>query len=115
MKTFELDDTLKDHPKLKERINALAPVFTDVLGPSEGQVSAHWRLGADEHGRQVIYLKLSDYTHSNGIERGFAPEELANPQRFRSRLLDAWGDLAWAKFQKSVAELQAMTSAEVTL
>ncbi len=113
MKEFNVDE-LKQDPTLVDRVNALRPVFTDVLGPSEGLVSAHWRLEADEHGRQIITLKLSDYTHPNGSDRGFAPEELANPQHFRSRLRDAWGDLVWKKFQKSVAELQTMTAAEVT-
>ena len=113
VKEFNVD-RLQHDPTLVDRVNALRPVFSDVLGQSEGLVRAHWRPEVDPLGRPVVSLNLSDYTCPTGIDRGFTPEDLANPQKFRSRLRDAWGDLVWAKFQKSVAELQAMTAAEVT-
>ena len=83
-------------PEIEQRSD-LGPAVQDAsaylqeLGPSASQALAEWSLIQDERGRELINLRLSDWTGS--VEYRFAPEELSSPAQIRRRLHRLWGDL----------------------
>ncbi len=66
-------------------------VLRGVLGQSAGLVKEKWSLEVDARDRELIVLKIWDWT--GAVEYKFAPQELDNFSHLERRLYRLWGDL----------------------
>jgi hypothetical protein len=82
----------------------------EVLGQSASVIKASWDVAFDEMGREWIILRLSDFTHPNGLEARLRPEELADRTRAELRFYHLFGDLLQAQNKRMLHELTGSTA-----
>jgi len=77
-------------PDLEERVRRASDLLEEQLGPSSRQVRAAWAKSADDRGRAVLSLTLSDVGGTVGYP--FNPDELLHEAHLRLRFRRLWGD-----------------------
>ncbi len=103
MKSVEYDEKLRQTEGLFLQAQQATKVLDEVLGRSAGQVTAEWERSEDGQGRDLVTLRISDWTGATST--GFAPWELEQPDRLRARLRHVWGDLLQTRNEKQLQEL----------
>jgi hypothetical protein len=86
-----VDPAIGSRPDLAKEIDRATDLLTWEMGASASTAKAEWSLMQDTRSRDVIELRVSDWTGSVGYR--FAPDELANRPHMQYRLRRLWGDL----------------------
>jgi hypothetical protein len=75
----------------------------EILGSSAGMVSGEWDRIQDEKGRDLLTLRLKDFT-GEAVGR-FVPDELRSASQTSFRLRRLWGDLLLIGSHKQLEKL----------
>ena len=77
MKSWTLSPELQARPDLAAAVEKLRPVLDGQVIPAKyaSPVSADWRLGADDDGRDAVVLHLADPSWPDGVEDRFDPRK----------------------------------------
>ena len=82
---------IKNRPGLEGRVAARPDLLVAEMGSSASSAKAEWTLSQDTRSRDVIELRVSDWTGTVGYR--FAPDELESRDHMQYRLHRLWGDL----------------------
>ena len=86
-----VDPAFQNRPDLKSKIHQATELLDGQMGPSASRSTAEWILTQDFQSRDVIELRVSDWTGTVGYR--FAPDELEDAEHMEHRLHRLWGDL----------------------
>jgi hypothetical protein len=105
MKSWVLDDSIRDDPSLATTIEQSKGLLEDIVGlRSAPLVDARWSAMADR-GKKIVTLTLSDWTWPTGVQAQFEPNDLASPSQMRTKISWLWGDLLQERNHQQVREL----------
>ncbi len=90
MKTL-VDPAIRSRPDLESAVDQATKLLAEEMGASAARAKAEWTLTEDTRIRELIELRVSDWTGSVGYR--FAPDELDDRDHMRYRLHRLWGDL----------------------
>jgi len=76
---------------LKTAIDRATELLAEEMGGSAATAKVEWTLKQDPRGRELLELRVSDWTGSVGYR--FAPTELESRNHMQYRLHRLWGDL----------------------
>ncbi len=83
---------LEGDPKLQERLRRFTAELESVMGPESASLAtAEWQSLADQKGRTLYRLTLSDPFGRGSAD--FSPDEINAPLYMRLRLYKLWGEL----------------------
>jgi hypothetical protein len=86
-----VDPAIRNRPDLEKEVDQATELLAEEMGASASSAKAEWTLMQDTRSRDVIELRVSDWTGSVGYR--FAPDELENRNHMQYRLHRLWGDL----------------------
>ncbi len=95
-----LGDRLSQESPIRGLVDRPNAILKDILGRSQGIVTATWDRAEDARGKPVITLSLSDFTGS--VTTTFSPPELTDENQMRFRLNRLWGDLLRIRSHKEI-------------
>lgn len=105
MKSWVLDDSVRDDPALAAIIEQSKGMLEKIVGPhSAPLVDARWSASADR-GKPIVTLTLSDWTWPTGVQAQFEPNDLASPSQMRSKMSWLWGDLLQERNHQQIRDL----------
>ena len=107
MEAYKIDPAIRAHPEWLAAIELARPRTESVVSESAGGAEAAWSLDTDQ-GKPVIVLRLKDWSYPEGVEGRFEPSDLGQVRYFHGRIHDIWGDLLYAKLDRTVRRLQAL-------
>ena len=82
---------IKSRPDLEPDVSVATDLLERELGASAATATADWSLTHDSRHRELIELRVSDWTGS--VSYRFAPDELKDQNHMQYRLHRLWGDL----------------------
>jgi hypothetical protein len=86
-----IDPAIRSRPDLETAVTRATDFLTLRMGVSASKSNAEWNLTQDNRKREIIELRVSDWTGSVGYR--FAPDELFDREHMEYRLGRLWGDL----------------------
>ena len=95
---------------LRAAADAATGILQSVIGPAADQVEARWTETLDARNRQILTLRISDFTADATTQ--IAPDELSNPARLRERFYVLWGDLLQMQSARMVRNLRDAVGAQ---
>ena len=78
------------NPKLAGAVREATELLEGEIGQTSVAARADWSLDQDQNGRDLLYLRVSDWTGSVGYR--FVPEELSHSAHMKARFSRLWGD-----------------------
>ncbi len=87
----QVDPAIKGRADLETAIDRATDLLAEEMGRSASTAKAEWTLTRDTRSRELLELRVSDWTGSVGYR--FAPDELADRDHMQYRLHRLWGDL----------------------
>jgi hypothetical protein len=87
----QIDPEIGRRPDLKSAVDRATELLAEEMGASASTAKAEWSLTQDTRSRELIELRVSDWTGTVGYR--FAPDELTNRNHMQYRLHRLWGDL----------------------
>jgi hypothetical protein len=103
MKSLVFSDNVRQSKELYELAQQANALLEEVLGPSADLVSAEWERSKDAKGRDLLNLRIADWSGSESAI--FAPLELKETAGLRWRLNRLWGDLLQTQSHKLLDKL----------
>jgi hypothetical protein len=93
--TFEatISPTIAGYEPMRASVETANRWLEGVIGPSTATVKAKWDLNRDADGRELITLRLSDFTSPQGVVEVFRPTELGDRTHMERRFYRQFGDL----------------------
>jgi len=86
-----VDSSIRGRPDLQGGVDSATELLEEEMGASAATAKAEWTLTQDNRSRDVLELRVSDWTGSVGYR--FAPDELTDRNHMQYRLHRLWGDL----------------------
>ncbi len=102
LKEVRFGNALMEDRDLLPLVRQSTELLEEIVGSSGPTVSAEWDRGDDATGREVVVLRLSDWTGS--VTGVFDPKELL-ASRLTDRFYLLWLDLLRLRARKQLAEL----------
>jgi hypothetical protein len=87
----QIDPAISSRPGLETAVARATDILAEEMGASAARSKVEWSLTRDHRSREVIELRVSDWTGSVGYR--FAPTELTDQDHMQYRLHRLWGDL----------------------
>jgi hypothetical protein len=103
LKKQSISSEIQQNEELRSAVERGSEHLLAVLGNSAGLVEADWTTATDSRNRQLVRLKLSDFTGS--VQADFAPDELDTDWHLADRLYSLWGDLLQRQSKQALREL----------
>ena len=85
-----IPDEIDRNSGLARAVREATELLDEEIGRTSIAARAAWSLDKDENGRDLLYLRVSDWTGSVGYR--FVPEELSNANHMKARFSRLWGD-----------------------
>ncbi len=89
--TTSVDPAIRSRPDLGDRVDRATELLAGQMGASAATAKAEWALTKDHRSRDIIELRVSDWTGTVGYR--FALDELDDHDHMQHRLHRLWGDL----------------------
>lgn len=113
MTTFnpELSQTLQGTERIRSLVTRANEWLKEVVGPYPTSVRAKWDLNVDG-GRELVTLRLTEFTNPQGLVAAFEPSELRDRDRMQRRFYVQYGDLLQQQSHTLMDKLMASMSTE---
>ncbi|MFO0969791.1 MAG: hypothetical protein U0793_29905 [Gemmataceae bacterium] len=102
----QIDKRLTEQKLLLDLVNAATAILEEEIGPSSARVAADWSLEADDRGRPLVRLSISDF--AGRASSSLTPDELRASDGLRRRFYRLWGDLLQEESRRQIKVLEAL-------